>query len=187
MVAGDINIITREPGEHLKGYIPGSPGTYHAVGLEGAVGGPLSSTLSSRIAFPTSDRGGYGTNLTTGEPVGDEHNRSIRGKLRFEPSSSVKIDLESDYSKIDDHAGGIRYAGRGNFSVVPTAIALFGPAAVGFESLPEEVNGNSEMTSIRSGHWNFAIPRLPRKSPSSVTVGAAVPEYGMMKAQSRCP
>lgn len=129
-IAGTINIITREPGNELNGYVTGTVGTYSLVSAEGAVGGPLSDTVSARLSFRTVDRNGYGKNLNTGEDVNDEQSRSVRGKIVVTPSDNVKINLAADYSKIDDHAGGYRYGGPGNFAVTPLGIALGGPGAV---------------------------------------------------------
>ncbi|MBB6125232.1 TonB-dependent receptor [Sphingobium subterraneum] len=116
-IAGTINILTRDPGERLNGFFTGSVGDYGLVGTEGAVGGPLSSTVQARIAFNTVDRNGYGKNITTGEDVNDEHSRSVRGKLKFEPSSAFTFTLIGDYSRVNDHSGGYRSAGRGNSSI----------------------------------------------------------------------
>lgn len=129
-IAGTINLITREPGDELNGYVTGTLGTYSLVGTEGAIGGPVSDKVGARIAFRTVDRNGYGTNLTTGEDVGDEHSRSVRGKVAIEPSASLKIALTADYAKVDDRAGGYRYGGPGNFAIVPLGIQLGGPGAV---------------------------------------------------------
>ncbi|MCZ4343561.1 TonB-dependent receptor [Sphingomonadaceae bacterium G21617-S1] len=129
-IAGTINVLTRAPGDTLNGYFTGTLGTYGQVGTEGAVGGALSDTIGARIAFRTVDRNGFGTNLNTGEDVGDEQSRSVRGKLHIEPSSTIRIGLTADYSKIDDHAGGYRYGGPGNFAIVPLGIALGGAGAV---------------------------------------------------------
>ena len=124
-IAGTINLLTRDPGSSLNGYFTGTVGDYGLIGTEGAVGGPLSSTVQARLSFRTVDRKGYGTNITNGEDVNDEHSRSVRGKLKFEPSPSVTLSLTGDYSNVDDHASGYRPAGRGN-SATPTLVEANG-------------------------------------------------------------
>lgn len=124
-IAGTINLLTRDPGTSLNGYFTGTVGDYGLIGTEGAVGGALSPTVQARLSFRTVDRKGYGANISTGEDVNDERSRSVRGKLRFEPSSSATLNLTGDYSIIDDHSSGYRPAGRGNNSV-PTLIEARG-------------------------------------------------------------
>ncbi|WP_082594893.1 TonB-dependent receptor [Sphingomonas sp. Root710] len=124
-IAGTINLLTREPGDVLNGYFTGTVGDYGLIGTEGAIGGPLSSTVEARLSFRTVDRKGYGTNISNGEDVNDEHSRSVRGKLRFEPSSSLAVSLSGDYSNVDDHSSGYRPAGRGN-NAIPTLVETGG-------------------------------------------------------------
>lgn len=118
-IAGTINLITRDPGDKVEGYVTGSVGNFGLVGIEGAVGGPLSSTLQARVAVRSADRGGYGRNLTTGEAANDEHTRSIRGKLKFEPSSALTVRLIGDYTREDDHSGGYYFISAANPGIVP--------------------------------------------------------------------
>lgn len=125
-IAGTINILTRAPGSDLNGYFTGTVGDYGLIGTEGAIGGPLSSTVGARLSFRTVDRNGYGRNLSTGEDVNDERSRSVRAKMEFRPSAALTFRLSADYSKERDNSGGYRFAGRGNQSVVPVALALGG-------------------------------------------------------------
>lgn len=123
-VAGAINILTRGPGNSVNGYVAGEVGNYGLISTEGAVGGPLSDTVGARIAFRTVDRSGYGKMIDTGEDVNDEHSRSVRGKIDFEPSSALTMRLMADYTNVDDHSGGYRFAGRGNVAIVPVVERL---------------------------------------------------------------
>lgn len=126
-IAGTINVLTRDPGDALNGYVTGTVGSYGLASAESAVGGPLSSTVQARIAVQSIDRNGYGKNITTGDDVNDEHSRSVRGKLRFEPSPSLTINLIGDYALARANDGGYRYAGRGNMSI-PTTVEALGAA-----------------------------------------------------------
>jgi iron complex outermembrane receptor protein len=124
--AGAVNILTNEPTPEVEGYVTGTVGNYDLIGTEGAVGGPLSNTLSARLAFQTIDHTGYGKNIGTGEPVNNEHTRNVRVKLKFEPSSNFSYRLVGDYGWEDDHSAGYRYLGAGNPDVVPLALQLGG-------------------------------------------------------------
>ena len=126
-IAGTINVLSRDPGDVLNGYFTGTVGDYGLIGTEGAVGGPLSSTVQARLSFRTVDRNGYGKNITTGADVNDENSRSVRGQLRFEPASALTLKVIGDYSISKANDGGYRYAGRGNSSV-PTSVELLGAA-----------------------------------------------------------
>jgi iron complex outermembrane receptor protein len=110
-VAGAINIITADPGDHLNGYISGQVGDYSLVQAEGAIGGPITEGLSVRLAGQTIDRGGYGHNIGTGEPVNDAHSRSVRLTLVAKLADNVKDRLTADYYNANDHNFGYRYLG----------------------------------------------------------------------------
>ncbi len=104
--AGAINIITRDPGSELNGYGKLAVGNFGYVQAEGAVGGPLSDTVSGRLAFQTTDHTGWGHDISTGSPIDDQHKRSVRGKLVIKASDSVTIRLGADYTTQDDAGGG---------------------------------------------------------------------------------
>lgn len=137
-VAGTINVLTRNPTSEFEGYLTGSVGNYGLVGLEGAAGGPISSTLEGRIAFRSADREGYGRNLQSGEDVNDEHSRSARAKLKYAPTSAIRINFIGDYTRERDHNGSYRYIGQANPAIIPTGQAIGGTVpsnpqdAVGF-------------------------------------------------------
>lgn len=118
-VAGAINVLTGQPSKDVNGYITGEVGSYLLLSTEGAVGGPLADGISGRIAFRTVDRNGYGEMIEDGRDVNDERSRSIRAKLDFEPTETLTIRLGADYSDVDDHSGGYRFAGRGNSAIPP--------------------------------------------------------------------
>jgi iron complex outermembrane receptor protein len=112
-VAGAINIITADPGTQLNGYISGKVGNYSLIQTEGAVGGPVNEWLSVRLAGQTVDRGGYGHNIGTGEPVNDTHTRSARLTLKANLADNVTDRLVADYFNERDHNFGYRYLGAG--------------------------------------------------------------------------
>jgi iron complex outermembrane recepter protein len=112
--AGAINTITVEPSNTVSGYYSQTLGDYGLAREEGAIGGPLSSTVSGRLAFQVTDRYGYGKNITTGQDVNDDHNRNLRLKLKFAPTDDFFVRLETDYSLKRDHSGGYRYTGVGS-------------------------------------------------------------------------
>ncbi|MBP7335979.1 TonB-dependent receptor [Niveispirillum sp.] len=145
-IAGTINILTRDPGSMLDGYVTGTAGNYGLVGTEGAVGVPLSDTVQARVSFRTVDRNGYGRNLSSGDDVNDDHSRSIRGKIKFEPSEKLAVKLTGDYTTQNQNAGGYRYAGRGNASI-PTFVELIGATV---PTNPQDAAGHGPKQRIES-------------------------------------
>lgn len=122
--AGAINVITSDPTSNLSGYGRLSVGNYSYVQAEGAVSGPISETLSARLAFQTTDHSGYGKNLSNGQDVDDERSRAVRAKLLFEPSDGTSFKLSADYSHRKDASGTRHDFGQGNPSVTPRGLAL---------------------------------------------------------------
>ena len=121
--AGAINIISNDPSNALEGYAKLTVGNYGLVGTEGAVSGPLSDTVSARVAFQTIDTRGYGVNIQSGTGIDDEHPRSVRGKLKYKPNDDFNILVTADYHTENAHSGGFRYIGPTPGNVDPT-IAL---------------------------------------------------------------
>ena len=118
--AGAVNILTRQPGRKTNGYLNASYGSYNALRVEGAVGGPLTSNLSARIAFLRKSGGGFlksmGNAAFAGNtPVpghipalplvkqqndyGDDNFWGVRGKMVFQPSDKTRITAQIDYGR----------------------------------------------------------------------------------------
>jgi iron complex outermembrane receptor protein len=110
-VAGAINIITADPGDHLNGYLSGQVGNYSLIQTEGAISGPVTEWLGVRVAGQTVDRNGFGHNIGTGEQVNDDHSRSVRLTLVAKLADNVTDRLVADYYNARDHNYGYRYQG----------------------------------------------------------------------------
>ena len=90
--AGTVNFISRKPSNSLEGYLNVDYGNYERALVEGAIGGPLSDTLTGRIAVQTVQQGsGWQTNRLTGEKVGEVDRTSARGQLAWKPSEAVSV------------------------------------------------------------------------------------------------
>lgn len=102
-IAGALNITTRKPSNTLAGEAEGlySPSDGQYI-VRGAVSGPISDTLSARIAGQFYGMNGYIDNryLQTEGP----HQRDFVGRasVRWEPSSSFTSDLRFDYARNRD-------------------------------------------------------------------------------------
>lgn len=109
--AGAVNVITRKPGRDVDGFVKAEIGNYDLRSAEFAIGGPITSTLSGRIATQIIERGGYGTNLFTGKDIDDTSQGSARISLLWEPSEAADFLLAVDYHKEDDSNFAAHYNG----------------------------------------------------------------------------
>jgi iron complex outermembrane recepter protein len=82
---GALLVSSRKPTWTPSGYLNVTGGNYDTIDADGALNGPLTSSLAGRIAFETLDHSGYGTNLLTGHGVDDAHQWSTRLGLLWTP------------------------------------------------------------------------------------------------------
>jgi iron complex outermembrane receptor protein len=111
---GAVNVIPNGPTRESEGYLNATLGNYNLRRFEGALSGPLSDSVSARIAFQTADRDGYGRNITNGLDIDDLSTRAVRGAVRFDLSPSADLTLSADYMEQDDHAYGFVLMGPGS-------------------------------------------------------------------------
>lgn len=105
---GAINIITNAPTKVLSAGIDASYGSYDETSVEGFVSGPLTSTLSARLAFSVNEGGAWQYNRDTGEKLGAKDQQSGRLKLRWEPSATTSIDLSGHYVRDKSDGAGLQ-------------------------------------------------------------------------------
>ncbi len=104
-VGGAINVITAKPTRDLSGYINATYGNYGRLELEGAISGPVSETLSARVAVRSEDRDGFGVMTGTTRGIDDNNRQMARGQLLWEPSADFSWLVSGDWFKQDDHSG----------------------------------------------------------------------------------
>ena len=99
---GAVQFISAQPTDKLDGYLSAIYGRFNQTILEGAVSGPLSDTLTARIAGQYSRDDGYLKNITPGQPDrGADNHWSLRGILKWEPSSDFTAKLTVRYTQAD--------------------------------------------------------------------------------------
>jgi iron complex outermembrane receptor protein len=96
---GAINLITKAPQFKPEADLTALYGNYEHVELRASMTGPLSDQVAGRLSLYTDDRDGYRHNLTNGQRLDDNHERSLRGALLFTPSDKLEIVLRGDYDK----------------------------------------------------------------------------------------
>ena len=80
-----------------------SYGNYNAMEVKGMVNIPLvTDQLGLRVAGDWVKRDGFVTNIFNGSHPDDRDQYSVRGSLRWEPSSNTTIDLVASYSHEND-------------------------------------------------------------------------------------
>jgi iron complex outermembrane recepter protein len=102
---GLIHVLTEDPAEEIEGYIDLTVADYNQTRLEGAVSGPLSDTVSARLAVLKDDADGYFKNAN-GDDVRDRDLLSLRAKLRFTPTDTITVDLAAWSNQVDKNLGG---------------------------------------------------------------------------------
>lgn len=93
-IAGAMNIISRVPGSRFDAngrLLYGQDGQYAA---EGALGGPLTDSLSIRLAAVRSGENGWINNVSTDEEAPRENNEGGRLTIRYEPTAYLTASLK---------------------------------------------------------------------------------------------
>lgn len=90
--AGTVNFISRKPGDTVDARAQLDYGNYDYKRFDGAVGGPMTDTLSGRVALSTVQQGdGYQTNRLNGKKIGEIDRTSMRAQLAWQPSDAVDV------------------------------------------------------------------------------------------------
>ncbi|NLS27745.1 Pesticin receptor [Sphingomonas sp. S2M10] len=98
-IGGAVKYVTKRIGADPQLQVRGTYGTYNQADLVVSASAPVGDTgLKIGAAGARLSRGGFGTNLTTGE---DNYNKDLwaaRGTVEYEPSSSAFFRVSGDYT-----------------------------------------------------------------------------------------
>ena len=101
--AGVVNTVTAKPDlTRFSGAVEGEYGNYDSKKVKGYVNLPLGDVVGVRLAGLYLKRDGYTRNLFDGQRVDDRDLFSVRGTVRFQPSSSTTLDILGSYQREDD-------------------------------------------------------------------------------------
>src|SRR5665213_1268394 len=117
---GALLISSRKPTSTPTGYLDLTAGNYGEFDADGALSGPLSNTLSARIAFQTIDHSGYGKNLLTGADIDNAHQRSLRLSFLWDPVEDFNFLLQTDYHRENDRNYAEHFGGLASLATPPT-------------------------------------------------------------------
>jgi iron complex outermembrane receptor protein len=120
--AGAVNVITNQPSQTPGGFLNIDYGSYDALKVEGAYGGPITDQLSGRLAIDRQSGGGFltsegdaqyaGTTPVPGvipplplikpqKDFGGADFWGVRGTLAYTPTGTTRIKLQVNYTR--DH------------------------------------------------------------------------------------
>lgn len=135
--AGAISITTAQPTDEFFAKVTGLYEPEHnEQDLRLVVSGPLSDTLSGRLAVLDRSMDGYYHNTTLGRDETQEDDRVIRGTLRWEPNADWDISLKVEDSSFDR-------VGRNMEVVNPVEISLPGQDTIPYSFMLSELTGGA--------------------------------------------
>lgn len=107
---GAINIISRAPTDDFEGYASGLLGSFDRVDFRGALSGPLTESLSARVAVRRLKDDGYTEDLDPrgSNKIDDNDLTAVRGSLRWK-SEGLTASLIAEHSEFEN----------GNTSIYP--------------------------------------------------------------------
>jgi len=101
--AGVINIVTKRPGDELRGYVEGAAfsngGEYK---IRAGVDVPFSETVKGRFTAFYGTYGGNIRNVTRDARVNGYEHWGVRGVVVADPSENLKLTVIADYRESDD-------------------------------------------------------------------------------------
>lgn len=123
--AGVINIVTKDPGNELSGFVEGLLTDDNEVRINGNVSVPIGDNAGFRLNAFYGDRKGYIRNLTNNTWLNGEESWGARAKLNFDPGA-LSIQLIGDYSRIKSNGNQPTY-----YYVAPGTLQNGRPIALG--------------------------------------------------------
>ena len=102
---GLAHFVTVKPSQEASGYGQFTVGRYDQIKFEGAVGGPLSDTLSARLSLSTHNNDGYVKNRLLDKRLNNADDSALRGQLLFEPTDNLSLLFNARRSEQDIDTG----------------------------------------------------------------------------------
>lgn len=119
---GAVSLISQAPSQDWTQEASFSLGNYRTIDAFGAIGGPVSDTLSFRLALGSNNHEGF-TRVIRPDPSSpgglrsdrteSRHDLTTRLSLAWRPAERVQLDLIGDYYRADDQAVAFHFAGPG--------------------------------------------------------------------------
>lgn len=103
--AGALNVTSRRPTREREGYVRGEVGQEGQYLTEAAVGGPVSETVSARIAVRGAGADSAVTNSQNGEPVLKSKDRGVRGSVLWQPNAGTSVLMVGEHLEQSGRVG----------------------------------------------------------------------------------
>nr|ART35553.1 A21 [uncultured bacterium] len=100
-IGGAISLVSKAPSTVPSADAHVTVGSYDRREARVTLNGPISETLSGKIAALWRERDGWVDRITDGSTLGDERTSAVRGAVRWQPADSLFFDLALDYT--DQH------------------------------------------------------------------------------------
>jgi iron complex outermembrane recepter protein len=91
---GAINYISAKPTDSLEAGVNLQFGRFSALNTEGFISGPLSSTLSARVAVRAESSSDWQTNYANGDTIGKRRFLNGRAIVDWDPSDNARFELQ---------------------------------------------------------------------------------------------
>jgi len=108
---GAVNVITNAPTADFRAGFNGEYGTFGRAKAEGYVSGPILPNLLGRLAVNAERGGAWQYHRDTGQKLGDVDKTAIRGRLTWDASDAVTVDLSATYQVDKSDGLGFRLLG----------------------------------------------------------------------------
>ena len=99
--AGAVNITTRQPTREPEGYIRGEMGQAGQFLSEGAIGGPISDSLSGRLAVRRAGYDSWIDNDQTHDPITEPRNEAYRASLLWDLNDDTHVLFSAERQKTE--------------------------------------------------------------------------------------
>jgi iron complex outermembrane receptor protein len=142
-VGGLIHMVSARPSEEFDARLQATVGNLNRLDFRGMATGPISDSVSGKVAFSSRTRDGFVLNETTGTETHNENVQSVRGALLFKPNEDLDILISADITQQDQEG-----KPRTNLCNVPT---YAGPRCEGINPDPLIVN------AVTDGHLDREV------------------------------
>jgi iron complex outermembrane receptor protein len=132
---GAIIINTKKPTEETTGYLSAGVGNGDEYSIEGSVGGAIGDGVLGQVSARYIDREGYLDNITRGEKADRFEDLTLRGRLIWQATDELTVDLRGSIQK---------HKGRGiGFQYQAVDIDADGITAIGFGTDTGPIDANN--------------------------------------------
>lgn len=115
-IAGAISVTSALPTDHFEGKLTaGTELEWGGYNASGYFSGPISDTLSARLAFKRERANGFVKNLYTGKWDNAQDNSIVRGTIQWKPSETFSLIAKAEKAKRDYDGYTVQLIGYGGY------------------------------------------------------------------------